>query len=212
MFSSFPLPLLHHCVFPSHTKISYYQNIWHPAILTFTILCGHDVVNVPDFPVLAPSCFLSNSCPTIILDDFSVSEEHPSDTLATIAYSFYLYSILAICFQGYTSGCSTTQNSVILNSHIPFSELLLSLLPYSFYLLRLLMPGPPILLLTEDTPTRLHSSFPGLSRPQDASSQLFSPAPLPLLFTSPLAISAGQISKPGLFPSIYSTLLLRLLS
>lgn len=127
MFSSFPLPLLHHCSCPSSTKI-YYQNSWNPAILTFIILCGYNVVNVPDLPVFGTELPLS----TIALDDFSVPEENPPHTLGTVAHSFYFSLVRAICLQGFT-----THNSVILNSHIPFSEFLLSLLLYPFYLLKI---------------------------------------------------------------------------
>lgn len=114
ILSSFPLLLLHR-FFPSHAKISLLK-FMASSDFTFSVLCGRDIVHVPDFPVFGTR--LSTSCPIVILDDFNVPEENSSYTLATTAYGFCLYWILTICFQGYTSGCFITQNSMILNSHI----------------------------------------------------------------------------------------------
>lgn len=146
----------------------------------------------PRFPRLwhqAPG-FLSTSCPTIILDDVSGPEEKPPNTLATIAYSFYFYSIRAVS-SSYPAGCSTTQKELC-DAKLPFHSQNFSpcsFIPSTFS--RLLMPGPPLLFLTDNTPTRLHSSFSSLSRPQAASSQLFSPAPFIPLTTNPLAPKLG---------------------
>lgn len=85
-----------------------YRNLSLPKFMEssyfFTIFCGHDVVNVPDLPVFGTELPVS----TIVLDDFSVSEENPLHSLGTVAHSFYLSSVLAICLQGYTLCCFTT--------------------------------------------------------------------------------------------------------
>ena len=49
ILSSFPLLLMHH-FFPSHAKISWLK-FMASSYFTFSVLCGHDVVHVPDFPV-----------------------------------------------------------------------------------------------------------------------------------------------------------------
>lgn len=128
---------LHNC-FAHLIQKSLITKIFYFLLLTFTIPCGHDAVNVPDYPVFGTELPVT----TIVLDDFSVPEENPLDSLGTAAYSFYLSSVLAICLQGYTPCCFIAQNSVILNSHIPFSELFLSLLLYSSDLFKIINAWP----------------------------------------------------------------------
>lgn len=50
--SSFPLLLLHH-FFPSHTKVSLLE-FMASSYFNFSILCGPDIIHVPDFQSLVP--------------------------------------------------------------------------------------------------------------------------------------------------------------
>lgn len=111
-------PVSHFCIFLSETKISYYQTV-AASYFNFHHSLWPQCSQCPRFPSLwyqAP-WFLSTSCSTIILDDFSVPEENPSRHPCHNCLQLLLLFNLGHFSHGYPAGCSATENSVILNSH-----------------------------------------------------------------------------------------------
>lgn len=125
--SSFPLLLLHH-FFPSHTKVSLLE-FMASSYFNFSILCGPDIIHVPDFQSLVPgsisflphvpssswmtSMFLRKIChnclqllPQLLLPQLHIRLFHNTEVCDfKPPYSFLRTSIFA------SSTCSRSQTS-----------------------------------------------------------------------------------------------------
>lgn len=76
-------PVSHLCTnASSHLRQKFLTTkLWHPAILTFTILYGHDAVNVPDFPVFGtrlPDSSLPHVPPSFWMTSVILRKTHPT--------------------------------------------------------------------------------------------------------------------------------------